>query len=86
MRNVYILLFLAAVLVAIAFVARSGFFSREHPGEPANKYMRETMDTPQTPQLSTEETAVIGCAAGGKAAVAVEPRVWKAPKLLEFKP
>jgi FKBP-type peptidyl-prolyl cis-trans isomerase len=59
MRNVYILLLLAAVLVAIAFVARSGFFSREHPGEPANKYMRETMDTLQTPQLSTEETAVL---------------------------
>ncbi|MFA5056582.1 MAG: FKBP-type peptidyl-prolyl cis-trans isomerase [Opitutaceae bacterium] len=59
MRSRYILILLAAVLVAIAFVARSGLFTRRKPGEPANKYMREVMDTPKTPQLSTEETAVI---------------------------
>jgi FKBP-type peptidyl-prolyl cis-trans isomerase len=46
-------------LGAIAFVARSGILGREKPGEPANKYMREAMNTPQTPQLSTEESAVI---------------------------
>jgi FKBP-type peptidyl-prolyl cis-trans isomerase len=60
MRSIYIFILLTLILVAIAFVARSGLFSRQSPGEPANKYMREVMDTPKTPQLSTEEAAVIG--------------------------
>ena len=59
MRTLYLFIGLIVVLGAIAFVARSGMLSREKPGEPANKYMREAMDTPQTPQLSTEESAVI---------------------------
>lgn len=59
MRSTYIFILLVLILVTIAFVARSGLFTRQSPGEPANKYMREAMDTPKTPQLSTEETAVI---------------------------
>jgi FKBP-type peptidyl-prolyl cis-trans isomerase len=59
MRSVYVIVSLGVVLVAIAYIARSGIISRENPGEPASKYMREAMDTPQTPQLSTEESAVI---------------------------
>jgi FKBP-type peptidyl-prolyl cis-trans isomerase len=59
MRNLTILGALFLFLVVIAFIARSGFISRKNPGDPMNKYMRETMDTPQTPQLSTEESAVI---------------------------
>ena len=59
MRTLYLFIALIIVLGAIAFVARSGILGREKPGEPANKYMREAMDTPQTPQLSTEESAVI---------------------------
>jgi FKBP-type peptidyl-prolyl cis-trans isomerase len=59
MRSAYILIALIVVLGAVAFVARSGFFSRDKPGEPANKYMREAMDTPQTPQLSAEENAAL---------------------------
>jgi FKBP-type peptidyl-prolyl cis-trans isomerase len=59
MRTVYLFIALIIALGAIAFVARSGMLSREKPGEPSNKYMREAMDTPQTPQLSTEESAVI---------------------------
>ena len=59
MRSSYIFGLLAIVLVAIVFVARSGLVSRKNPGQPMNKYMRETMDTPQSPQLSTEEALVI---------------------------
>jgi FKBP-type peptidyl-prolyl cis-trans isomerase len=59
MRSAYLLIALIVVMGSIAFVARSGILSREKPGEPANKYMREAMDTPQSPQLSTEESAVI---------------------------
>lgn len=59
MRSYHVFLLLAVVLVAIAIVARSGIFTRKNPGEPTNKYMRAALDTPQTPQLSTEETAVI---------------------------
>jgi FKBP-type peptidyl-prolyl cis-trans isomerase len=59
MRSVYLFIALIVALGAVAFVARSGFFGREKPGEPANKYMREAMDTPQTPQLSTEENAAL---------------------------
>jgi FKBP-type peptidyl-prolyl cis-trans isomerase len=59
MRSTYIFILLILVLAAIAFVARSGLFTRQSPGEPANKYMREAMDTPKTPQFSTEEAAVI---------------------------
>jgi len=59
MRSTYLFLALILILAAIVFAARSGLFSRQHPGEPASKYMRETMDTPKTPQLSTEEAAAI---------------------------
>jgi FKBP-type peptidyl-prolyl cis-trans isomerase len=59
MRNLTILGALLLFLVAIAIVARSGILSRENPGEPANKYMREAMNTSHSPQLSTEESAVI---------------------------
>ncbi|HZL45529.1 MAG TPA: FKBP-type peptidyl-prolyl cis-trans isomerase [Opitutaceae bacterium] len=59
MRNLYVFGALILFLLVIAFVSRSGILSRKNPGEPANKYMRETMDTPQTPQLSTEESAVL---------------------------
>jgi FKBP-type peptidyl-prolyl cis-trans isomerase len=59
MRNFTIFGALLLFLVGIAIVARSGILSRENPGEPANKYMREVMDTPRTPQLSTEESAAI---------------------------
>jgi FKBP-type peptidyl-prolyl cis-trans isomerase len=59
MRSVHVFILLAAILVAIAIVARSGIFTRQNPGEPASKYMRAAMDTPQTPQLSAEETAIL---------------------------
>jgi FKBP-type peptidyl-prolyl cis-trans isomerase len=59
MRNRHLFLLLGIVLIAIAFVARSGLFTRKNPGEPANKYMREAMAAPMTPQLSAEEAAVI---------------------------
>jgi FKBP-type peptidyl-prolyl cis-trans isomerase len=59
MRSVYLFIALIVILGAVAFVARSGILSRNNPGEPANKYARAAMDTPQTPQLSTEESAVI---------------------------
>jgi FKBP-type peptidyl-prolyl cis-trans isomerase len=59
MRSSHVFLLLAVILVAIAIVARSGILTRRNPGEPVSKYMRAVMDTPRTPQLSTEETAVI---------------------------
>jgi FKBP-type peptidyl-prolyl cis-trans isomerase len=59
MRSLHVFILLAVILVAIAIVARSGILTRQNPGEPASKYMRASMDTPQTPQLSTEETAIL---------------------------
>jgi FKBP-type peptidyl-prolyl cis-trans isomerase len=51
-----VLLLLGLVLAFIAFQARTGIFRRAHPGEPANKYVREMMDAPE---LSTEDAALI---------------------------
>ncbi len=59
MRSLYVFLALVAALIAIVIVARPGVLSRKSPGEPDNKYMREAMDKPATPQLSTEEAAAI---------------------------
>jgi len=59
MRSLYVVGVLILLLVAIAYVARSGILSRKNPGEPASKYMRETTDTAQTPQLSPDENAVL---------------------------
>ena len=59
MRSSHLFLLLGIILIAIAFVARSGLFTRINPGEPANKYMRAVMTASKTPQLSAEEAAVI---------------------------
>jgi FKBP-type peptidyl-prolyl cis-trans isomerase len=59
MRSLHVFLLLAVVLVAIAIVARSGILTRQNPGEPASKYMRAALDASQTPQLSTEEAAML---------------------------
>jgi FKBP-type peptidyl-prolyl cis-trans isomerase len=59
MRIFYVLLSITTVLVAVVFISRSGILSRKNPGEPAGKQLRESMDAPQTPQLSAEENAVI---------------------------
>ncbi len=59
MRSFLVLLLFGVVLLTLALVVRSGLLARKNPGEPMNKYMRETMDTPQTPQLSTEEAVAI---------------------------
>jgi FKBP-type peptidyl-prolyl cis-trans isomerase len=56
MRSAFLFAIFVIVLFAIAFVARSGLFSWRNPGEPMNKYARETMTTPQ---YSTEEALVI---------------------------
>ncbi len=47
MRQYGILLILGLVLAFIAFQARTGILRRKNPGEPANKYMREIMESPQ---------------------------------------
>jgi FKBP-type peptidyl-prolyl cis-trans isomerase len=59
MRNFFVLLLLGVILLTLAPVVRSGLLARKNPGEPMSKYMREAMDTPQTPQLSTAEAAAI---------------------------
>jgi FKBP-type peptidyl-prolyl cis-trans isomerase len=42
-------LLIAAVFLAfVAWQARTGIFRRAHPGEPANKYMRQVLENPQT--------------------------------------
>lgn len=56
MRQFTYLLILGFVLVFIAFQARTGIFRRANPGEPANKYMREMMDSPQ---LSEVDAAIM---------------------------
>lgn len=56
MRKYGILLILGLVLAFIAFQARTGIFRRKNPGEPANKYMREIMESPQ---LSEEDAAIL---------------------------
>jgi FKBP-type peptidyl-prolyl cis-trans isomerase len=56
MRRYGILLILGLFLAFIAFQARTGIFRLKHPGEPANKYMRQMMDNPQ---LSEEDAAVM---------------------------
>jgi len=59
MRTSYVFAALVLVLVGIIVLARTGLFSRTDPGEPMSRYRREVMDTPQTPQLSTEEAAAL---------------------------
>lgn len=59
MRKYLVPVILGVVLLGLALAVRSGIFARKTPGEPMNKYMREVLDTPKTPQLSTEEAAVI---------------------------
>lgn len=51
MRQFTYILILGFVLVFIAFQARTGIFRRENPGEPANKYMREMMESPQLSEM-----------------------------------
>jgi FKBP-type peptidyl-prolyl cis-trans isomerase len=45
MRKYGILLILGLVLAFIAFQARTGIFRSRHPGEPANIYMRQVMES-----------------------------------------
>ena len=59
LRNSHLFLLLGIILIAIAFVARSGLFTRKNPGEPANKYMRDALAVPKPLQLSPEEAAVV---------------------------
>jgi len=59
MRSIFVLLLFGALLLTLALVVRSGLLARKNPGEPMNKYMRETMDTPQNPQFSTAEAQIL---------------------------
>ena len=44
MRTLAIPALFGLALLSIAFVTRSGWFARKHPGEPINSAMREAMD------------------------------------------
>jgi FKBP-type peptidyl-prolyl cis-trans isomerase len=55
-RKYGFLIVLGLVLAFIAFQARTGIFRRAHPGEPANKYMRQILETPQ---LSEADAAIL---------------------------
>jgi FKBP-type peptidyl-prolyl cis-trans isomerase len=54
--NTTILLIAGLLLAFIAWQARTGIFRRAHPGEPANKYMRQVMENPQ---VSEEDAAIL---------------------------
>jgi FKBP-type peptidyl-prolyl cis-trans isomerase len=57
MRTSWIVLaVLGLVLVFLAWQARTGVFRRAQPGEPANKYVRETATAPE---LSSEEAELL---------------------------
>lgn len=59
MRSFFVLLLLGVVLLTLALVVRSGLLARKNPGEPMSTAMRQALDTPQTPQLSSAEAAAI---------------------------
>jgi FKBP-type peptidyl-prolyl cis-trans isomerase len=56
MRQYGIVLIMGLLLAFIAFQARTGIFRRQHPGEPANKYMRQIMEATE---LSSADAAII---------------------------
>ena len=56
MRTYGILVLLGLLLAFIAWQARTGYFRRANPGEPANKYMRQVLENPQ---LSEADAAVM---------------------------
>lgn len=51
MRNLFYLLLLAALLITVALITRSGILARKDPGRPINSAMREALDR-NAPQLS----------------------------------
>lgn len=53
-RRYGFLFVLGFVLAFIAWQARTGIFRRAHPGEPANKYMRQIMETPQLSEADAQ--------------------------------
>jgi FKBP-type peptidyl-prolyl cis-trans isomerase len=55
-RKYGFLFILGLALAFIAFQARTGLLRRAHPGEPANKYMRQVMDSPQ---LTEADAAIL---------------------------
>lgn len=55
-RKYGFLLVLGLVLAFIAWQARTGILRRANPGEPANKYMRQVLETPQ---LSETDAAIL---------------------------
>lgn len=55
-RRYGFLFVLGAFLAFIAWQARTGIFRRAHPGEPANKYMRQVMENPQ---LTEADAAIL---------------------------
>jgi len=55
-RNYGPLLICALFLAFVAWQARTGIFRRAHPGEPANKYMRQVMENPQ---VSEADAAIL---------------------------
>lgn len=53
-RRYGFLLILGLVLAFIAFQARTGIFRRANPGEPANKYMRQMLESPQLTEADAQ--------------------------------
>lgn len=57
-RSFYVLLLLGVVLASIAFVTRSGIFSRKDPGRPINATMREVLSQ-DSPELTPADADFI---------------------------
>jgi FKBP-type peptidyl-prolyl cis-trans isomerase len=58
MKNLHVLIIIAAALVIVAFIARSGARAGKTPGEPASDATRAAMEQ-EAPQLSAEDARII---------------------------
>lgn len=58
LRSIFVLLFLGVLLLALAFVVRSGLMASKDPGEPINASMRAAL-AEERPELTTEDSLLI---------------------------
>ena len=57
-RSLFVLLFFGVVLLALAFVVRSGILASKDPGEPINASMRAAL-AQERPEYTTEDSLLI---------------------------
>jgi len=59
MRSIFVLILMGIALLTLAFVVRSGAFSRKDPGRPINAAMRAAMEAEGVPELSSADAETI---------------------------